>query len=318
MTPPRFIDYEHGITTVDAEYGRPGVAAIHLLIEHGHAAIVDAGTWHSIDGLMEVLTSKHIRPRDVEYVILTHVHLDHAGGAGELMRRLPQARAVVHPRGARHLIDPDRLVAGVTAVYGAEETVRRFGQIVPIAAERIIEAPDGLRLELNGRELLFLDTPGHARHHISLFDKLSNTFFTGDTFGLSYREFDTDRGEFIFPTTTPVQFDPVALHASIDRLMGMKPGHMFLTHYGRVGHLDRLARDLHECIDAFTSVAQRSANAGNRRHLLIRNGLEHILLERLSAHGCRLERGRMQELLEMDIELNAQGLGVWLDSGNTC
>ncbi len=314
MIPIHFIDYEHGITAVDAGYGRPGVAAIHLLIERGRAAIVDTGTVHSVDGLMEVLTAKGIRPCDVDYVIVTHVHLDHAGGAGELMRRLPEARVVVHPRGARHLIDPDRLVAGVAAVYGAEETVRRFGQIVPIAAERIMEAPDGLCLQLNGRELLCLDTPGHARHHICVFDGISNGFFTGDTFGLSYREFDTERGEFIFPTTTPVQFDPVALHGSIDRLVAMGPDQMFLTHFGRVGNPGRMATDLHECIDAFTSVARQAADAGRQRHARIRDGLARVLLERLTEHGCRLARERMLELLEMDIELNAQGLGVWLDS----
>lgn len=314
MNPPHFIDYEHGITVVDAGYGRPGVAAIHLLVERGRAALVDSGTVHSVDTVMEVLDAKGIRPCDVDYMILTHVHLDHAGGAGEFMRRLPEARAVVHPRGARHLIDPRRLLAGVTAVYGAEETVRRFGQIVPIAAGRIIEAPDELRLDLNGRELLFLDTPGHARHHICVFDRASNAFFTGDTFGLSYREFDTERGEFIFPTTTPVQFDPEALHGSIRRLIGMSPAQMFLTHYGRVGNPTRLAKDLHECIDAFTAVARQASGSGAIRHGLIRKGLQHLLLERLREHGCRLDRGHALQLLEMDIELNAQGLGVWLDS----
>ncbi len=313
----RIIDHEHGITTVDAAYGRPGVAAIHLLIEHGRAAILDTGTVHSADNLMAVLADRGIRPRDVEFVIVTHVHLDHAGGAGELMRRLPDARLVVHPRGARHLIDPEKLFAGVVAVYGAEETYRRFGQIVPIAAQRILEAPDGLRLKLGGRELLCLDTPGHARHHICVFDKVSNAFFTGDTFGLSYREFDTEHGVFIFPTTTPVQFAPVALHGSIDRLIALNPNQMFLTHFGRVGCPHRLARDLHECIDAFTSVARKEANTGEQRHNRIKDGLARVLLDRLSRHGCNLPRARILELLEMDIELNAQGLGVWLDSGNT-
>ncbi|MHB8345719.1 MAG: MBL fold metallo-hydrolase [Acidiferrobacterales bacterium] len=313
----RTIEHEHGITTIDADYGRPGVAAIHLLIERGRAAILDTGTVHSADALMATLADRSIRPRDVEFVIVTHVHLDHAGGAGELMRRLPDARLVVHPRGARHLIDPEKLVAGVITVYGAEETNRRFGQIMPIAADRILEAPDGLRLQLGGRELLCLDTPGHARHHICVFDRKSNSFFTGDTFGLSYREFDTEQGAFIFPTTTPVQFDPEALHGSIDRLIAMNPHQMFLTHFGRVGYPHRLARHLHACIDAFTSVARQEANTGAQRHSRIRDGLTRVLLDRLSGHGCRLDRERVLALLEMDIELNAQGLAVWLDGGNT-
>ncbi len=310
-------DYAHGITAIDAGYERPGLVAIHLIFERGRAAIVDTGTMHSVDGVMAVLATKDIAPHDVDYVILTHVHLDHAGGAGALMQRLPQARAVVHPRGARHLSDPTQLLAGVTAVYGAHETMRRFGQIVPVPTERIIEAPDGLRLDLHGRELLFLDTPGHARHHICMFDRASSAFFTGDTFGLSYREFDTDRGEFVFPTTTPVQFDPLALHASIDRLIGMNPIQMFLTHYGRVGNPGRLAGDLHESIDAFTALALQAAGSGPDRHRLIREGLQQLLLERLARHGCRLDRARVLELMEMDIELNTQGLEVWLDHRRT-
>ncbi len=314
MPLPQLADYGDGIIAVDTGYCRPGLAAIHLLLENGRVAVVDTGTAHSVDGLMAVLAQQRIDPDHVDYVILTHVHLDHAGGAGELMRRLPQARTVVHPRGVRHLADPSKLLEGVKAVYGADETSRRFGPVVPIPAERIMPAEDRMRLDLGGRELLLLDTPGHARHHLCIHDARSNAFFTGDTFGLSYREFDTARGEFIFPTTTPVQFDPDAMHRSIDRLMQMDPGHMFLTHYGRVGNLDRLAGDLHDCIDAFTAIARQASGTGAHRHQLIREGLQHMLLERLAGHGCHLGLERKLELLDMDIELNAQGLGIWLDS----
>jgi len=317
MSRARFIDYDHGITAVDARYKRLGLVAIHLLIEHGRAAVIDTGTNHSVDSVLQVLALKRIQPGDVDYVILTHVHLDHAGGAGDLLRHLPNARVVVHPRGARHLIDPAKLIAGVTSVYGAEETARSFGQILPIAPDRILEAPDRFSLQLNGRDLLFLDTPGHARHHFCVLDERSNAIFTGDTFGLSYREFDTDRGEFIFPTTTPVQFDPPALHASIDRLMGLRPRHMFLTHYGRVGHLERLATDLHQCIDVLVTIARGLRDAGAQRHMLIKQDMERFLLEQLATHGCGLKRDRVLKLMHMDIELNAQGLGVWLDRGNT-
>src|SRR5262249_17777750 len=189
------------------------------------------------------LSQKNLSVDAVDYVILTHVHLDHAGGAGALMRELPNARAVVHPRGVRHMIDPSQLIAGATAVYGAEEIDRSYGTLVPIPAERIITADDGHAVDLAGRELLCIDTPGHARHHLSVWDARSRAFFPGDTFGLSYREFDTDQGAFILPTTTPVQFDPAALHASIERMLSYGPEQMFLTHYSRVSDLPRLARD---------------------------------------------------------------------------
>ncbi len=309
-----FTDYDHGITALDAGYQRSGMVAIHLLIEHGHAAIIDTGTNHSVDNVMRMLALKHVRPGDVDYVILTHVHLDHAGGAGELMRHLPRSRAVVHPRGARHMIEPAKLVAGVTAVYGAQETARSFGRIVPIPAGRIIEAPDLFTLPLGGRNLLFLDTPGHARHHMCVFDERSNAIFTGDTFGVSYREFDTEAGEFVFPTTTPVQFDPTALHASIDRLMALAPRHMFLTHFGRVGNPQRLAHDLHENIDILVEIARNLRDAGVRRHESMKRAMEQVLIEQLAAHNCRLGHERILELMKFDIELNAQGLGVWVDS----
>jgi glyoxylase-like metal-dependent hydrolase (beta-lactamase superfamily II) len=245
-------------------------------------------------------------------VFVTHIHLDHAGGAGEFMRHLPKAKLVVHPRGARHMADPARLVASAMAVYGEAEFKRMYGDIHPIEASRIIEAPDEFRLDFNGRPLLFLDTPGHARHHYCIFDEQSNSFFTGDTFGLSYREFDVDGMEFVFPTTTPVQFDPVAAHASLDRLMSYNPSYAFLTHYGRIAHLARHANELHGLIDAHVSIARKLRNVPDRHAALVEE-LGELLLRRVVAHGCKLTEERIHSLLRLDIELNAQGLENWLD-----
>src|SRR5690606_23693744 len=147
------------------------------------------------------LEAAGLTPADVDWLILTHVHLDHAGGAGELMACLPNARLVVHPRGARHMIDPSKLWAGALAVYGEEEMQRSYGTLRPIPAERVVEAPDGHVVELAGRALRCLDTPGHARHHNAIHDEPSGCVFTGDTFGLSYRELDSARGPFVIPTT---------------------------------------------------------------------------------------------------------------------
>jgi glyoxylase-like metal-dependent hydrolase (beta-lactamase superfamily II) len=245
-------------------------------------------------------------------VILTHVHLDHAGGAGLLMQQLPNAKLVVHPRGARHMIDPSALIAGATAVYGAEEIARSYGTLVPVPAERVVEAPDGHVVDLAGRELLCLDTPGHARHHISIYDARSRAFFTGDTFGLSYREFDTDKGAFILPTSTPVQFEPDALKESIARMLSYQPEQMFLTHYSRVADLARLADDLNAQIDAMVTIARTHARDPDR-HARIAADLAELYTSRAQAHGCAMDAGQVRALLEMDIELNTQGLEVWLD-----
>lgn len=310
----RYRDFEHGITAIDAKYQRPGLAAIHLIEEAGEAALIDTGTSHSVPHVLEVLAKKGLAPEQVAYVILTHVHLDHAGGAGELMRRLPRARLVVHPRGARHMIDPAKLIAGAVAVYGAGEAARAYGQVRPVPAERVVEAHEGFTLDLNGRRLLFLDTAGHARHHCCIVDEASHAVFSGDTFGISYREFDVNGREFIFPATTPVQFDPAAAHASIDRLLAFNPQQMFLTHFSRVTQIRRLADDLHDMLEAFVRLAHSVRRSGENRHRLLVERLRDLFLERLEQHGCTLPAKQAAGLLAMDIELNAQGLEVWLDA----
>jgi glyoxylase-like metal-dependent hydrolase (beta-lactamase superfamily II) len=309
------MEFDHGISAIDTGFVRPQFDASHLIIENGRVAFVDTGTNYSVPRLLAELSAKNL-PRDaVDYVILTHVHLDHAGGAGALMRELPNARAVVHPRGARHMVDPSALIASATAVYGAEEVQRSYGELVPIPPERIDTANDGHRIDLNGRELLCIDTPGHARHHICIHDERSQAFFTGDTFGLSYREFDTDRGAFILPTSTPVQFDPDAMKASIERMLGYEPQQMFLTHYSRVTDVERLARDLFVQIDAMVAIASKHENVSDR-HERIASELTTMYVARARNHGCTFDTGRVHELLGMDIELNTQGLEFWLDRQN--
>ena len=306
------IDFGHGITAIDTGFFRPQFDASHLIVENGRAAFIDVGTNYSIPRLLDALKVKNIDVDSVEWVILTHVHLDHAGGAGLAMQNFPNAKLVVHPRGARHMIDPSALIAGATAVYGAEEIARSYGTLVPVPADRVVEAPEGHVIDLAGRPLLCLDTPGHARHHISIYDETSRAFFTGDTFGLSYREFDTDKGAFILPTSTPVQFEPDALKASIARMLEREPQQMFLTHYSRVTDVPRLARDLNEQIDAMVSIAQKHADDGDR-HTRIADDLAALYTARAQAHGCAFDAAQVRELLAMDIELNTQGLEVWLD-----
>lgn len=312
MPLPLVTDFEYGISAIDAQFHRPKRAAIHLLVEKGVAALVDTGTSFSIPGVVASLKHKNITIEDVAYVILTHIHLDHAGGASECMRIFPNAKLVVHPRGASHMANPARLVAGAISVYGEAEFKRVYGEIYPIDADRIIEAHDESRIDLNGRSLLFLDTPGHARHHNCIFDERSQSFFTGDTFGVSYREFDVNGLEFVFPTTSPVQFDPAAAHASVDRIMSYQPRYAYLTHYSQIGNLVHHAESMHELIDAHVEIAQRARNRADRQ-LMILEALRKLLLQRLIKHGCQLPQDETDELLRSDIRLNTQGLIHWLD-----
>ena len=245
-------------------------------------------------------------------MFLTHVHLDHAGGAGELMQRLPNASCVVHRYGAPHMIDPSRLVAGTEFVYGKEQTAATYGTIVPIDEKRILIPEDEQWLELNGRPLQTINTEGHARHHHVLNDPKSKGVFTGDSFGVSYRELDSASGEIVFPTSTPVQFDPIEAHKSVDRIMACDPQQLFLTHYSRVGDPERRATEMHDGIDAYVAVARQHEHDDDRPAAL-RESLIEYYVERLEDHGYRGDREMIQSIMGIDVELNAQGLEVWLE-----
>ncbi len=306
-------DYGNGIYAFDAGYVRPILAAIHMIVDNGRVAFVDTGSNDSLPNVLEALNKLALGREAVDYVILTHIHLDHAGGAGTLMREFPNAKLVVHPRGSRHMAEPSKLVAGVTAVYGAEYVENVYGDILPIPADRIIDAHEGLILQLGGRELLCIDTPGHAKHHICVVDRKSDSIFTGDMFGLSYREFDVDGHQFILPTTSPTQFDAAEMHASIDRLMRYAPKAMYLTHYAQLHDVPAQADVLRRRLDAHVAVAEVHADAGEGRHAAIKQGIMDALVTDLRAHGCTLPESTILEVLATDLELNAQGLAWWLD-----
>ena len=302
----------NGIRVVDTGFHRPLFDAAYLIVERGRAAFVDTGTNDAVPRLLAALAGAGVGVDAVDYVIATHVHLDHAGGAGLLMRHLPNARLVVHRRGARHLVDPRHLIRSATGVYGEEEIARSYGSLVPVPAERVVTTGDNTTIELAGRALRFLDTPGHAMHHHCIWDEASRAFFTGDTFGLSYRDFDTALGAWVMPTTTPVQFEPDALRTSIGRMLAFEPRWMYLTHYGRVGDVARLGALLLGQLDAVVAFA-RTTMPGPDRHDVLVSGLEAIHLASLRAHGVTLADERIRELLALDLELNAQGLAIWLD-----
>jgi glyoxylase-like metal-dependent hydrolase (beta-lactamase superfamily II) len=309
-----FTSHEFGISTLDTLFLRPQLAASHLIVQDGRAALIDVGTNFSVPPLLEALQAQQVPVENVDYVIVTHVHLDHAGGAGKLLQALPNARLVVHPRGARHMIDPSKLVAGATAVYGEAEMNKSYGVIQPIAAERVIEAADGAMISLAGRSLVFLDTPGHAKHHFCIYDERSSSFFTGDTFGISYREFDSPKGFFIFATATPVQFDPTAMHNSINRLLSYQPKQMFLTHFGKIAQVGAAADKLHTSIDNLVVLMESVSDAGEQRHQLLVEQMMTAFLQEIHALNSPVSDSQAREILAMDIELNAQGLEVWWDN----
>ncbi len=307
-------DYGDGISAVDSGYIRPMLDAIHLVVEQGRVAIVDTGSAHSLPRVVAALGTKGLGAEQVDWVLLTHVHLDHAGGAGAFMREFPNARLGVHPRGGRHMADPSRLWEGAVAVYGESEAVRLYGTLEPVAKDRIVEMPHGSNFRLANREFMVLDTPGHARHHLSIVDSRTGHIFAGDTFGLSYRELDQDGRQFVMPTSSPVQFDPDAEHRTLELLLSHRPEAIYVTHYSQLRNVARLAEDMHRQVDALAEIGRRFRTAGPQRHRLMRDAIIERVFAEGRRHGWRHSREKVLDVLGLDIDLNAQGLASWIDA----
>jgi glyoxylase-like metal-dependent hydrolase (beta-lactamase superfamily II) len=309
---PTYHELEFNITCIDTEHMRKDFVAAYLIEHNGRAAFVDTGCYLSVPNLLATLKEKNIEVEAVDHIILTHIHLDHAGGAGELIKHLPNANVLVHERGAQHLIDPSKLRAGVIGVYGELFFKQFLGDLIPIPSNKVVIAKDGDIISLGGRILKFIDTPGHARHHLCIWDEQSRGIFSGDTLGVSYREFDTEQGVLIFPPTTPVQFDPQVWIDTVNKLLTLKPKFAYLTHFNRIEFTKESAEMLNQHINGFVAIAKKSANEESR-HKAIKDSLLKYLLNIATQHGVELDEQQQIKLFKGDLEICAQGLGVWLD-----
>lgn len=299
---------DHNIIQIDTGYLRAGLAACYLIIDNNRVAVIDTGVEKTCDRVETVLVERGLTFNDVDFIVPTHVHLDHAGGAGKLMQFCRNAKMVIHPFGSRHMIDPARLIAGAEAVYGKQGLRDSVGKIIPVDENRVIEADDSYCFRLGERKLLVIDTPGHARHHFCVWDEQSRGFFTGDTFGIVYHELDYEGRSFIFPPTTPVQFDPAAWHASIDRLMAWHPERMYLTHFGQLDEPVIYLNTLHRMIDDLAALALEH----NASHESLAQAVKQYLYQDLRKQGCQLDQDRLAEVLDLDLGIIVQGLEVWL------
>ena len=309
MNTVEVINIAEGIDVVDSGYYSQDFAAIYLLRQNSKVAIIETGTNYSVPVVENALMKSGLTLLDVSYVVPTHVHLDHAGGAGELMRQCVNARLVVHPRGARHLIDPSKLVAGAMAVYGEEKFKEYYGEIIPIDANRVTEADDNFILDFDGRELRFIDTPGHARHHFCIWDKTTKTMFTGDTFGISYRDLDHQDDVYILPSTSPVQFDPEALTKSINRIMDFKPERVCLTHFSAIKPTKKVANKLIESIHFVSDLAIKHADKNDAESIIYNNMMDYFL-KGLNEIGFQ-NNDEAKDRLSLDVQINTQGLIYW-------
>ncbi|HEX7639805.1 MAG TPA: MBL fold metallo-hydrolase [Burkholderiaceae bacterium] len=310
--PPWLEPLGDGVHAIDTGFHRDRYDAAYLVVEGGRAAFIDTGTAFAVPRLLGALDALGLAPGAVDLVIPTHVHLDHAGGVGQLMQALPAARLLVHPRGARHLVNPLALYLGALKVYGQAVMDRDYGRLLPVPEERVDTSKDGQVVTLAGRPLLLAHTPGHALHHHCAWDARSGGWFTGDNFGMAISELRIGDRPFIFPTTTPVQFDPDAMVASIDRLLATSPRRMFVTHYGAIGHVADCAARLKDSIAATVAIARAHRDAPER-HAALARALAGRYAADARAFGIDRPLDELAALLHDDAALNAAGLEVWLD-----
>ena len=315
MITDKCINLNDGIYCIDARYICPGNACCYLIVEDNEIAIIETGTAFTAEGIDEALYSLGLRKEMVRYIIPTHVHLDHAGCAGVLMQKYTDAQLVIHPRGARHMVNPDKLIAGSKAVYGNRKFRELYGEVVPVPEHRTITMKDKDKLYLKKRILEFRHTPGHADHHFCIWDQVSHGWFSGDTFGISYEQIGDKLNRFIFPTTSPVQFDPDKLLRSIDLIMEYKPKQIFLTHYSVIKEPAKKAKILREQIESYREIANELRFSSNREEEIF-TAIKVMTLSNIASKFPCHDIKMVEELLELDFKLNAQGIDIWISKQN--
>ena len=299
---------------LDTALNRPAHTACYLLHDAGELALIDTGTSNNIPALLETLRELGFASSQVRWILPTHVHLDHAGGAGALLQACENATLATHFRGLPHMIAPERLEQGAMAVYGEDFFHQSFGALLPAPEARCLALKDGDRLNLGRSQLLFIDTPGHANHHGCFFHPNKANLYTGDTFGLHYGALDFIDTPWLMATTTPVAFDPALWMQSLDKMMALNPQRACLTHYGPLSKPQLWQQQLRQSIQDHVDIALEEEKNGepDGREQRLANSLLNMALTRLAQHNPDLDKLRAETLLRDDIGLNSKGLTVWL------
>ncbi len=238
------------IVTIDCHYIAPYYAAAYLIVEGDQAAFIDNNTSYAMPHLMAALKEQDMHPEQVAYIIITHLHFDHAGGTSALAKLCPNAQVLCHPKAVRHLVEPERLVASVTHVYGEERFAELYGLIEPIPAKRVREVADGETILLGKRPLKMLHTPGHAKHHIVIHDEKAQSAFTGDIFGVMHRSPTAMPTPCLLFSSAPKDFDAALAKKSIRRILDTGANRLYLSHFGAYTSLGKGEAQLFECIEA--------------------------------------------------------------------
>ncbi|WP_027718003.1 MBL fold metallo-hydrolase [Desulfovirgula thermocuniculi] len=299
------VDLGEGIYLIDVHYHGEEERACVYLVRGQKVALVESGHPPGARYILAAMEGLGVERGDVVYVVVTHVHLDHAGAAGVLLREFPRARLLVHPRGVRHMVDPSRLVASARGVYG-DRFDSLFGEVIPVPPERVHAPEDGEKLDLGGREFTFYHSPGHARHHMVVHDSLSGGIFAGDALGIRLPEISRLLGrDFVLPSTTPTEFEPAEMLATVDRLASINARRIFFTHFGTAGDVAAVFAQNREMVEAMARLGEEVFTAGGGVA-----ELKEKLWELVSPliRGVADQDHRAVHHLEAELELNAQGI----------
>lgn len=311
---------DYGIFEIDTFYlQRENFTACYMVENNGEIGIIESNTNHAVPLLVESIKTLGFSLTQVKYIVVTHIHLDHAGGAGKLMLECPQAKLVVHERGVRHMVNPEKLISSVKEVYGPEKYQQLYGNIIPVEQDRILVAKDRGFITLGDRELFFFETPGHARHHIVVLDKKSQSLFSGDAFGLSYPRFIFGQFRLAFPSTSPTQFEPDVAKQTFKKLVDLNPSQILLTHYGCLENIQDAYSQLNDWIDYSREIALKRFNDGFEGSELIdrlEDDIWNYFDEKIkNARGSGLTF-EDREYLYLDAHLNAMGLSFYAQMAN--
>lgn len=281
----------------------------YVLLEE-ELTIIETSASPSIPFLLKGLNELHINPESIKYIIVTHIHLDHAGGAGLMLQHCPNAKVVVHPKGARHLADPSRLIAGAQAVYG-EKFNKLFDPILPIPEDRLVVMNNEDELEIGPNcTLKFYDSPGHANHHFSIYYPPTNAMFTGDTAGVYYPQLKRDGVELYLPSTSPNQFDPNKMRQSLAKFEEMNLNHIYFGHFGGTSNPNEVYSQVRMWLNIFVDAAKVAFQQNTVLEEQVK-GTEQNILQQLNdflqTKGITKDHPAY-EIIGLDINVCSQGL----------
>ena len=305
------VSHDGAVVTVDCQYIEPERAAAYLLIEEDRAAFVDNNTIHAVPILMDALANHGLTPEQVDYLFVTHIHLDHAGGTAALLARCPNARVIAHPRAARHLVDPSRLVESAMSLYGRERFEQLYGSVEPVPAERIETVEDEAIIGWGQRKLRFLHTRGHANHHYCIYDDRANGLFSGDSFGVAYPALQRDGKPFVIWSCPPTDFDPGEARKTVQRVMDSGAQRVFVSHFGPYSAMSEGAAQMLWYIDEMDRLLQEataSEAAGEELEQLCMDGVAGATTRALEKAGLDPADEATWRWVDGDARLNALGV----------